>query len=233
MSKIAITVPTYNELKNIEILIPKIFGSIANCHVLIVDDDSPDGTGEFIQNLNHPNLHLLSRSSKMGLGSAYLDGFRWAMDNIDPDIIIQMDGDLSHDITLIPRMAELIEDGYDLVVGSRYIEGGGIEGWPFHRNMISKGANVLSKVMLDLKVKDTTSGFKAWSKRAIKMLLGSNLSSKGFEYQIESLLVASKANMKTIELPYTFVERKVGKSKLSTKDLIEFALSIIRMAYRR
>lgn len=232
MPKIVITIPTYNERRNVELLIPKLFDAVEGCHVLIVDDNSPDGTGEFIKDLKEPNLHLLSRKAKLGLGSAYLDGFRWVMDKIDPDIIIQMDADFSHNIALLPRMAKMVEDGYDLVVASRYIEGGGVEGWPFHRNMLSKGANALARIMLGLKVKDATSGFKAWSKRAVKNILESHLSSKGFEYQIESLLVTSRANMKTIELPYTFVDRQTEKSKLSTKDMIAFAVSIFRMAAR-
>ncbi len=229
-SKIVIAIPTYNERKNVELLIPKILAIIGNCHVLIIDDNSPDGTGAFIRKLNQPNVHLLSRMSKMGLGSAYLDGFRWIMHNIDPDIIIQMDADLSHDIALIPRMVKLVEDGYDLVVASRYIKGGRVEGWPFHRNLISAGANTLARTMLSLKVKDATSGFKAWNKRAIKNLLESKMSGKGYEYQIESLLVASKANMKIAELPYSFVERKVGKSKLTTRDMLNFAVYIFRKA---
>ncbi len=227
-----IAIPTYNERKNVELLIPKIFGIMKDCHVLIIDDNSPDGTGEFIQKpeLDQPSIHLLSRKAKMGLGSAYLDGFRWAMSNIDPDIIIQMDADFSHDITLIPEMVKLIEKGYDLVVASRYIKGGRVEGWPFRRKLISGGANRLARTMLHLKVSDTTSGFKAWSKRAIKILLESKMSTKGYEYQIESLQVASRANMKTTELPYTFVERKVGKSKLTTRDMLSFALYILRKA---
>jgi dolichol-phosphate mannosyltransferase len=230
MSKIVIVVPTYNERANIELLIPKIFETLKECHLLIVDDSSPDGTAEFVKNLNQPNLHLLSRKGKLGLGSAYIDGFRWAMGNIDPDIIVQMDADFSHDIAVIPRMVKLVEDGYDCVVASRYIKDGRIEGWPPHRHMISKGANMLVKIMLNLKVKDTTSGFKAWSKRAIDNILSSNLSSKAFEYQIESLLVTSKAKMRMIELPFTFVERKVGESKLSSKDIISFFISVIGMA---
>jgi dolichol-phosphate mannosyltransferase len=230
MSKIVIVVPTYNERANIELLIPKIFETLKDCHLLIVDDSSPDGTAEFVKNLNQPNLHLLSRKGKLGLGSAYIDGFRWAMGNIDPDIIVQMDADFSHDIAVIPRMVKFVEDGYDCVVGSRYVKDGRIEGWPPHRHMISKGANMLVKIMLNLKVKDTTSGFKAWSKRAIDNILSSNLSSKAFEYQIESLLVTSKAKMRMIELPFTFVERKVGESKLSSKDIISFFISVIGMA---
>lgn len=233
MSKIVIVVPTYNERANIELLIPKIFEIIKECHLLIVDDNSPDGTAEFVKSLNQPNLHLLSRKGKLGLGSAYLDGFRWAIGKIDPDTIVQMDADFSHDITVIPRMVKLVEGGYDCVVASRYVKDGRIEGWPLHRHMISKGANMLVKIMLNLKVKDTTSGFKAWSKRAIDNILLSNLSSKAFEYQIESLLVTSKANMRMIELPFTFVERKVGESKLSGKDIISFLISVIGMSRRR
>ncbi len=233
MSKVAIVIPTYNERANIGILIPKIFEIMKNCHLLIVDDSSPDGTAEFVQNLNQPNLHLLSRGCKMGLGSAYLDGFRWAMEKIDPNIIIQMDADFSHDIALIPKMVELVQDGCDCVVASRYIKNGKIEGWPIHRHMMSKSANTLVRLMLNLKVKDTTSGFKAWSKRAINTIISSNLSSKAFEYQIESLLVASKANMKIVELPYTFVERKVGKSKLTSRDVMAFFISVIGMTVHR
>ena len=232
MPKTVIAIPTYDERKNIELLIPKLFDTVKDCHVLIVDDNSPDGTGEFIRSLKLPKLHLLSRKSKLGLGSAYLDGFKWIMEKIDPDIIIQMDADFSHDVKLLPKMSKLIEDGYDLVVASRYVEGGGVKGWPFHRDMISKGANSLTRVMLGLKIKDATSGFKAWSKRAIQNILESHLSSKGFEYQIESILVTSRANMKMIEVPYTFVDRQTGKSKLSSKDMMAFALSIFRMASR-
>ncbi|MGH9922433.1 MAG: glycosyltransferase, partial [Nitrososphaerales archaeon] len=186
----------------------------------------------YIHDLRLPNLHLLSRKSKLGLGSAYLDGFRWIVDKIDPDIIIQMDADFSHDISLLPKMKNLIEEGYDLAVASRYVEGGGVKGWPFYRDVMSKGANSLARVMLGLKINDATSGFKAWSKRAIQNILESHLSSKGFEYQIESILVTSRANMKMIEVPYTFIDRQSGKSKLSSKDMLAFAVSIFRMAAR-
>jgi dolichol-phosphate mannosyltransferase len=232
LPKTVVIIPTYNERRNVELLIPKLFDSIKDCHVLIVDDNSPDGTGEFLRSLKLPNLHVLSRKAKLGLGSAYLDGFKWVMEKLDPDIVIQMDADFSHDVKLLPKMAKLVEGGYDLVVGSRYVEGGGVEGWPVHRDMISKGANSLARMMLGLKVKDATSGFKAWSKRAIVNILESHLSSKGFEYQIESILVTSRASMKIIEVPYTFVDRQTGKSKLSTKDMLAFAVSVIRMAGR-
>jgi dolichol-phosphate mannosyltransferase len=255
--QIAIAIPTYNERSNIVKLISQIRqatediiisysalsnGSIngeRNCiHIVVVDDNSSDGTGDAVLALSEKDnsIHLIKRPSKMGLGSAYKDAFEWVNNKLNAKIIIEMDADLSHPPNLLTTMIELIAAGStDVVIGSRYFDKGGIQNWPMHRRMISKGANWLAKLVLGIKVNDITSGYRAYNVSSIQDFLSTNLSSSsgGYDFQIEILYILSRLNKKIVELPFTFANRTEGRSKLGIKDIMHFASTVFKLRFRR
>ena len=222
--KFAVLIPTYNESENIEDLILVINGLGLNPLILVVDDSSPDGTSEIVRRLQKKfkNIMLVVRPGKMGLGTAIKDGFKIlsSMPN-RPNYVIVMDADFSHDPRDIPRFLQYAEKGYDIVVGSRYIKGGEIRGWPPSRIIISKIANKIAKTFIRLPVNDFTSGFRCYSIRYI-LKATPNLKSRRFEIQIETLKKAQQLGMKVTEIPITFKDRKKGKSKLTIKEIINF-----------
>jgi dolichol-phosphate mannosyltransferase len=235
MAKIAILIPTYNEVDNISLLIDEIFKYLSptghDVHVVVIDDSSPDGTGDLVMKMAEVNdhIHLLSRAEKHGLGSAYIDGFRWSLSNLSSEIFVQMDADLSHPPYYLPIFVKSILEGYDVIIGSRYVKGGGSMSWSWHRKIISKGANLLVNLIFRIRENDATSGFRALSRRAVNHLLNSTLSSKGYSYQIESLLLYSKLGLLIKEVPIVFLGRKKGRAKLSISEIISFALLLIRL----
>ena len=259
--QIAIVIPTYNERANIMALIPQIrqatkdivystFGggspisetesttaTIRNCiHIIVVDDNSSDGTADAVLTLSAKdnNIHLIKRPGKMGLGSAYKDAFKWINNNLDAEIVVQMDADLSHPPHLLTKMTELVAAGSaDAVIASRYLDKGGTQNWPVHRRLISKGANWLAKSVLGIKVNDITSGYRAYNVSSVRDFLSSNLSSSGYEYQIEVLHILSRLDKKIIEIPFTFANRTEGRSKLGIKDIMHFASTVFKLKFRK
>lgn len=235
MARIAILVPTYNERDNISLLIEEVFKNLSHTHhdlhIVVIDDSSPDGTGKLVMKIAEVNnrVHLLSRIGKHGLGSAYIDGFRWSLSNLSPDIFIQMDADLSHPPHYLSNFIEGILEGYDVIIGSRYVKGGGSKSWSWHRKIISKGANLLVRLIFRIKERDATSGFRALNKKAVNYLLKFTLSSKGYSYQIESLLLYSKLGLSIKEVPIIFIGRKKGMAKLSISEILRFAFLLIRL----
>lgn len=251
---IAIVIPTYNERANIVALIPQIkqatkdiiypslggeptaIGIRNSVHIIVLDDNSPDGTGDTVLSLskNDDNIHLIKRPGKMGLGSAYKDAFEWINSNLNSEIIIQMDADLSHPPDLLTKMIEPLAVGSaDVIIASRYLRKGGVQNWPMHRRIISKGANWLVKLVLGIRVNDTTSGYRAYNISSVRDLLSENFSSSGYEYQIEVLYILSRLNKKMLELPFMFVNRTKGKSKLEVKDVIHFACTVFKLRFYR
>ncbi|KUO42820.1 MAG: hypothetical protein APU95_02360 [Hadesarchaea archaeon YNP_N21] len=230
MKRCCIVVPTYNERENIKRLIPELmeisqkFVDKWDVVVLVVDDGSPDGTAGEVKRLSRGNpdrVFLLERKEKKGLGTAYRAGFDYAIEELKADVLVEMDADLSHDPRDLSRLLDKIEEGYDFVIGSRYIEGGKIEGWPWRRRLISWAGNFLGRFALSFKVMDCTSGYRAI--RASLVDSSSNgLETKGYAFQLSSLYLAFKKRAKVVEIPIVFRERKFGKSKLGNKDLIEF-----------
>ncbi len=204
--KVAIVVPVYNEKDTILELIETVKdcskGSNDEVNIIIVDDNSPDGTAIIIRELttNDSHIHLICRPRKMGLGSAYLDAFRWILSNLTVDVVIQMDGDMSHPPHLLQKMIGVIKMGGDVAIASRYSKNGGADNWPLHRKIISKGANLFVRLLLGVRIKDVTSGYKAFKINVIEGLLARKLSSKGYEYQIESIYIVSKMNKKIEEI---------------------------------
>ena len=223
MNTIIVT-PTYNERKNIEELLNTIFTIDSNYHVLVVDDNSPDDTGAIVKELqsNYSNLHLLSRVKKQGLGSAYVAGFKYALKG-NYDKIVQMDADMSHDPKdVVSLISEL--DNSDVVIGSRYISGK----LRASKNFLN-GANIYTRLVTGLPVKDATGGFKCWKREVLESLDLDNVRSQGYSFQIEMTYRAWLQNFKIKEVPIIFVDRTIGESKMNRSVMLEAAIMIPRL----
>ncbi|MGD0395662.1 MAG: polyprenol monophosphomannose synthase [Nitrososphaerales archaeon] len=230
--KLCAVVPTYNERENIERLVEEVRGAaISGLTLLFVDDTSPDGTGDVIREISSrdPSVKLLVRRRKTGIGSAYQDGFRKAISSVAPDIIIEMDADLQHPPSAIRDLVRAVQAGADVAVGSRYIAGGGVSGWSLWRRTVSKGANAYARTMLRIKVRDATSGFRAYTKAKAEQIADTAMPAKGFEFQVASLHLLRNGSRFT-EVPYTFAARAAGKSKMGLTDIARFFFSVIRIA---
>ncbi|MCD6117270.1 polyprenol monophosphomannose synthase [bacterium] len=227
--KILVIIPTYNENDNIRLIIPQILGTYPSIDVLVVDDNSPDGTGNTVEELcaSDPRVHLISREKKMGLGTAYVEGFRYALDH-DYDLIFEMDADFSHDPNEIPRFIEASKE-YDLVVGSRYVSGVNVINWPMSRLLLSWLANVYTRVVTGLPLKDATSGFKCFRRKVIEDIDLGNMQSDGYGFQIEIHYRVWKKGFKIKEIPIVFVDRRVGISKMNTGIINEAALLVWKL----
>jgi len=225
----SIIIPTYNERDNIGLLIDRI-ERVQNSRglmleIIVVDDNSSDGTIEIVQDLmgKYDNIKLLKRPRKMGLGSAYKDGFKLST----KPVIVTMDADLSHDPNVLPNLISPIYNGdADIVLGSRYIPGGAIEGWPIKRRIISKGANFLAKLVLGLNVKDATTGYRAY-RRSIFEQITKYSKRCYFDFQIEVLYFAKKFKWKVTEVPIVFRDRSKGKSKFNIREVLKFAWALL------
>ncbi|MCP8323682.1 MAG: polyprenol monophosphomannose synthase [Candidatus Methylarchaceae archaeon HK02M2] len=235
MARISVLIPTYNERDNISTLIDEIFNYISrfpyDVHIVVIDDNSSDGTGQIVAKIakNNDQVHLLSRPGKYGLGSAYIHGFRWSESNLSPHIFVQMDADFSHPPRYLTTLIKNALSGYDVVIGSRYIEGGGSVSWSLHRKIISMCANSITRLMVKIREKDATSGFRALSRRAVHTLLNFDLNSKGYAYQIESLFLYSRLGLSIKEIPILFFERRKGATKLSILDILNFIYLVLIM----
>jgi len=226
-NSLLIVIPTYNEKENIAPLISEIFTTVPQAHILVVDDNSPDGTAAIVERLveQYPDrLHLLKRPGKQGLAQAYLAAFDWGIDN-DYDIFLEMDADFSHNPAYIPEMLEQIKI-HDAVIGSRNIKGGGVEGWTLLRNFISKGGSLYSRTVLSCPIKDLTGGFNMWRKSALEKIGLTGIISRGYSFQIEMKYKAFLAGCSITEIPIIFPDRKQGKSKMSKKILLEALVNI-------
>ena len=221
MNKILIVTPTYNELANIENLFDAIFVRHPDVHILVVDDSSPDGTGDFVKNhkLYEKSVFLISRPGKMGLGSAYCDGFNWALSK-DYNKIIQIDADFSHNPKYLSNMLETSSE-YDLVIGSRYVNGVNVVNWPMSRLILSYLANVYCRLILGIKIKDFTGGFKCFNRNVLEAINFDNVKSEGYSFQIEINLKAHSNQMSIKEIPIIFNDRARGTSKMSKKVILE------------
>jgi dolichol-phosphate mannosyltransferase len=216
-----IIIPTYNESENIAMLVEKIFSIDAGYHIIIVDDNSPDGTGETADQLSErfPSLEVIHRPYKTGLGRAYIDGFKKALSD-GAEFIFEMDGDLSHDPKYLCDFAEAIKKA-DIVIGSRYSGLGSVEGWSFWRFLLSKISNIYVSVLMVKPVTDFTSGFRCYRRKSIEILNLEKIMSNGYAFQIEMTYHALKNGLRIEEIPIRFKERMGGYSKLSLKILLE------------
>jgi len=219
--KSLVIVPTYNELENIPRIIPAILSQDANIHLLIVDDGSPDGTGAFVKEEMKKNdkIHLLEREKKMGLGTAYLAGFKYALQN-NYDFIFEMDADFSHDPNELKNFLIAISDN-DLVLGSRYINGVRVLNWPMARLLLSFFASVYTRIITGMPVKDATGGFKCFRRNVLEAIDLDKVRSNGYSFQIEMTFKAYSKRFKIKEIPIVFSDRVKGKSKMSKKIVRE------------
>ena len=227
--KTLIVTPTYNERKNIRELVSTLFELNPDFHILVVDDSSPDGTAEIVEELQADcaNLHLLSRNEKTGLGSAYIAGFNYALER-DYEAVVQMDADMSHDPKDVPLLIEAIENA-DLAIGSRYISGINVVNWPLQRLIISYGANIYTRLVTRLPVRDATGGFKCWRRKALETINLDGVRSQGYSFQIEMTYRAWLKGFRITEIPIIFVDRTVGESKMTRSIMLEAAVMIPRL----
>lgn len=213
--KSLIIIPTYNESGNIPKLLGRLLNVSPDIDMLVVDDNSPDGTGKMVEGFSHqyPRIHLLSRTQKEGIGPAYIAGFKWGLAR-GYDAFMEMDADLSHRPRYIPRFLEEIKT-YDFVIGSRWIKGGGIANWPFGRVMLSRLASIYSRMILGVSVNDTTAGFICYRRAVLESLPLDDLHSDGYGFQIEMKYRAVRKGFSFKEIPIMFTDRKNGTSKIS------------------
>ncbi len=226
-----VIIPTYNEAENLPTLIEAVFHILPEIHILIIDDASPDGTGELLERLrrDQPRLFAIHRSAKGGYAGAYLEGFRWALGR-GYDVVGQMDADLSHNPAVLPLMFEVIAADCHLAVGSRYVKGGGIENWALHRRFLSLCANRFARAALRCPIHDMTSGYVLWTRKALEALDLEGVRSRGYVFQIELKMRAHRRCLKLREVPIVFEERKKGRSKMTLGIIWEAFAQVIRLA---
>jgi dolichol-phosphate mannosyltransferase len=214
--KSLVVIPTFNEADNINDIVHEIRSNAPHTDVLIVDDSSPDGTAQIVENLiqnGRPWLHIIKRKGKLGLGSAYVTGFTWGL-KYHFDIIIEMDADFSHDPKILPSMLEALKQN-DVVIGSRYVPGGGSLNWSWIRQLISRSGSLYARMVLSLPLNDVTGGFNGWRAEVLRSIHLDTIESEGYAFQIELKYRAWRHNFRMIEIPIVFVERRAGASKMS------------------
>ena len=222
LGRVAVIVPTYNERANLEQIASRLRTAVPDADLLIVDDNSPDGTGEAADKLaaGDARIHVLHRPAKAGLGSAYIAGFRWALER-DYGVLVEIDADGSHQPQELPALLAALEAGADLVIGSRYVPGGTVLNWPKSREVLSRGGNTYARVLLGIKVRDATGGYRAFRATALRQVGLDEVESQGYCFQIDLALRVIRAGLTVVEVPITFVERTQGASKMSRAVVAE------------
>ena len=222
MPRTLIVTPTYNEKDNLERFVEAVRGALPDADVMVVDDNSPDGTGAIADAIAAKDEHVtvMHRAGKLGLGTAYIQAFTKGLAE-GYDRFFEMDADLSHDVKYLPDFVRALDEGADVVIGSRNIPGGGVEGWGLGRHVISKGGSLYSRTILGLGVKDLTSGYKAFTRRALEAIDIGDIHSNGYSFQIEMTYRALRKGMKVKEVPIVFFDRTAGKSKMSRRIFVE------------
>jgi dolichol-phosphate mannosyltransferase len=235
MSRTLVCVPTYNEAENILRLIDAILAAAPASEVLVIDDASPDGTGTLVQQctLKEARVDLMARPAKLGLGTAYMSGFAYALQR-DCDRVITMDADFSHPPQRIPALVEALDEGgAQVAIGSRYVPGGAIEGWGMGRRLLSATANFTARSFLRLSTHDCTGGFRCYSRRCLEFLVTRPLRSTGYSALIELLTRCERQGFPIREIPITFVDRQHGRSKISRQEIVRAMLTVLRLTGRR
>ncbi|MDO5497930.1 MAG: polyprenol monophosphomannose synthase [Alistipes sp.] len=230
-----VIIPTYNEIDNISAMIDKVFSLPIEFDLLVIDDGSPDGTAAVVKERQAEfpeRLHLVEREGKLGLGTAYIAGFKWALER-DYDYIFEMDCDFSHNPDDLVRLYERAEEGYDVVVGSRYIEGVNVVNWPMSRLLMSYGASLYVRMMTWMPMKDSTAGFVCYSRKALETIDLDKVRMKGYGFQIEMKYSAWKLGLKLSEVSIVFTERRVGVSKMSGGIFGEAFWGVMKLPFRK
>jgi dolichol-phosphate mannosyltransferase len=227
-----IVIPTYNEIENIGQLLKDVLSLRPDLYILVVDDNSPDGTGSFVDEFaaREKRVHALHRPGKLGLGSAYIKGFKWALAETDAKYIFEMDADFSHDPAAIPEFLERIKNA-DLVIGSRYLTGVTVVNWPLSRLILSVGANIYTKLVTGMPLKDATGGFKCFRRHVLEALPLDRIKSDGYSFQIEMNFHTWRRKYRVIEMPIVFVDRRVGTSKMSRRIIYEAAFMVWKLRF--
>jgi dolichol-phosphate mannosyltransferase len=223
LEPVLVVIPTYNERDNLEPIIKRLHAVLPKVRVLVVDDGSPDGTGQLADQLSAADerVHVLHRKEKTGLGTAYVAGFSWGLER-DYAVLVEMDADGSHAPEDLPRMLAALSDA-DLVLGSRYVPGGRVVNWPRRREFFSRGANLYTKIALGARINDITAGFRAYRRAVLEKIKLGNVASQGYCFQIDLAWRTVEAGFTVVEVPITFTEREIGVSKMS-KDVVREAL---------
>ena len=231
-----VIIPTYDERENLPIVVERLLDAAPGVDVLVADDNSPDGTGEVADRIaaDDPKgrVHVLHRTGKEGLGAAYIAGFRWGLER-GYRVLVEMDADLSHPPERLPAMLAAIDEGADLVIGSRYVPGGAIVNWPLQRHLISRGGNIYSRIMLGTRIRDITAGFRAYRADALEKIDLDDILSRGYGFQIDMTWRLLCEGLDVVEVPITFTERTVGQSKMSESIFREAAVNVARWGARR
>jgi dolichol-phosphate mannosyltransferase len=229
-----VVLPTYNEAENIDHVLRRIRAALPDGDVLVVDDGSPDSTADMAEKLGSElgNIQVLRRAAKSGLGSAYRDGFTWGLDR-GWEAFVEMDADLSHEPEALPALIAPLEEGVDLVVGSRYVPGGSIPNWSWHRRLLSQGGNIYAALMLGMRVHDSTSGFRAYRAETLRRIDLASVRAEGYGFQIEMVDQVLRHGGQVTEVPIRFVDRVEGKSKMSAYIVVEALLLVTWWSIKR
>ncbi len=229
-----VCIPTYNEASNILGLIERVHEAAPDSDILVIDDASPDGTGDLVSDriLKDARLELMARPAKLGLGTAYMAGFAYGLQH-GYSSVLTMDSDFSHPPERIAALVKAVDDGAHLSVGSRYVPGGAIQGWAFSRRVLSATANFVARQLLRLRTHDCTGGFRCYSLRAMQFLVTTPLRSSGYSALIELLTRCERAGLTIVEVPITFTDRERGRSKISRQEIFRAMLTVLRLAGRR
>ena len=228
VGRVAVIIPTYNERENLEAIISRVRGSVPDADLLVVDDNSPDGTGDLADKLaaTDARINVLHRAGKDGLGAAYIAGFRWALGQ-GYDAMVEMDADGSHQPEQLPDLLAALASA-DLVIGSRYVPGGKVMNWPRSREILSRAANTYARLMLGIQLRDATAGYRAYRDTTLRQIALDEVESQGYCFQVDLALRALRAGLTVVEVPITFVERVRGASKMSGGVVIEALWRIAR-----
>ena len=228
-----VVLPTYNERENLEPMAEAILAALPEGSLLIVDDSSPDGTGEIADTIaaRDGRVSVLHRPGKQGLGVAYRDGFRWVLERPDARAVVQMDADFSHDPAVLPRLLAPLMGNADLVLGTRYMPGGHTVGWPWYRRMISRGGTLFARTVLMLPYRDLTGGFKAWRRELIDAIRLRETAGSGYGFQVETTWWAHRRGATIVQVPIVFRERVAGTSKMSGGIVREAMLLVLRLRW--
>jgi dolichol-phosphate mannosyltransferase len=225
--------PTFNEAGNIERAASELFGFNPDVYLLVVDDGSPDGTGELAEQLaaKDKRISVLHRKDKQGLGAAYIAGFNYAFD-LGFDFVVEMDADGSHRAEDLPKLLSICQDN-DLVIGSRYVRGGKTQNWPIHRQWLSRGGNIYARIMLGSKLNDMTAGFRVFRTSFLQEMDLATINARGYSFQIEMAYRTIQLGGRTAEVPITFIEREIGESKMSGNIVTEALMLMTKFGFRR